>query len=403
MGIRKEISPRAVNRAVEIVGKRMPEILSKVRDSLFSLYDLEHTDVNIDTTSVSVYSKQSNLFKFGYSRDKGPDLRQVNVGAVELRDPINIPFHMAVAEGNTADPIQFVRMVDDIIGELKEDSMFVFDAGGDVKQVLDIISDKDMRYVTRKKMNISDDKWISKFDKCDAILADRENGVYCQRRTFESSGRTVYLFFSDKLYNDKMRALNGRAEKCVHDAKETMRMKADGTPKVSKTVIKRLRNPLISINVGVQGRFFFNDEEALEYVRNELSNGREGYFKLECSENLTPSDVYSIYRKRDRVEKLIESLKNQIDLKPLMTWSDRSVEGTLLLCFLAQTIVSMARYGIPAIRSKSTKFIIASLQNLTVTYVYDNRDSLRRIYSNFEPLNSLILKDTVVVSGVCGG
>jgi transposase len=200
-----------------------------------------------------------------------------------------------------------------------------------------------------------------------------------------------------------MQALEGKAERYVQDAKETMRMKADGTLRVSKTVIRRLRNPLISINVGIQGRFFSDDKEALEYVRRELSDGREGFFKLECSENLTPSDVLRIYRKRDTVEKLIESLKNQIDLRPLRVWSDNAVHGTLLLCFLAQTTVSMARYGIPEIRSKSAKFIIASLENLTVTYAYDNKHSLRRIYSNFEPLNSRILKDTAVVSGVCGG
>ncbi|MDR1405482.1 MAG: hypothetical protein LBJ20_07970 [Candidatus Methanoplasma sp.] len=278
LGIGCKVSSRTLNRAVETVGKSMPEILSKVRDSLFSLCDLEHTDVNIDTASVSVYSKQTKLFRFGYSRDKRPDLRQVNVGIADLRDPVNIPFHMTVAEGNTADPIQFVRMVNDIIGELKENSMFVFDAGGDTKQVLDIISGKGMRYVTRKKMNVSDDKLISKFRKEDAVLVDCKNMVYCQRRMFGSSGRTVYLFFSEKLYKDKMQVPEGKAERCVLDAKETMRMKADGTLRVSKTVIRRIRNPLISVNVGIQGRFFSDDREALEYVRKELSNGREGFF-----------------------------------------------------------------------------------------------------------------------------
>jgi transposase len=278
LGIRKEVSSRTLSRAVETVGKSMPEILSFVRNNLFRMYDPEHTDVNIDTTSVSVYSKQTELFRFGYSRDKRPDLRQVNVGIAELRDPVNIPFHMTVSEGNSADPIQFVRMVNDIIGELKENSMFVFDAGGDTKQVLDIVSGKDMRYVTRKKMNVSDDKLISKFRKENAVAEDREDKVYCQRRIFESSGRTVYLFFPEKLYKDKMQALDGMALKCVQDAKETMRMKADGTLRVSKTVIRRIRNPLISINVGIQGRFFSDDREALEYVRKELSNGREGFF-----------------------------------------------------------------------------------------------------------------------------
>jgi len=56
-------------------------ISKTVRDSPFGIYDLEHTDVNIDTTSVSVYPKRSKLFNFGYSGDKRPDLRQVNFGS----------------------------------------------------------------------------------------------------------------------------------------------------------------------------------------------------------------------------------------------------------------------------------------------------------------------------------
>ena len=79
------------------------------------------------------------------------------------------------------------------------------------------------------------------------------------------------------------------------------------------------------------------------------------------------------------------------------------MKGTLLLCFLAQVIVSMVRYEMPELRKRSTRFIIDSLQNLTVTYVYDRKQATRRVYSNFEPLNSRILRDIVVVSGVSGG
>lgn len=63
----------------------------------------------------------------------------------------------------------------------------------------------------------------------------------------------------------------------------------------------------------------------------------------------------------------------------------------------------MVRYEMPELKSRSTKFIIDSLQNLTVTYVYDRKNATRRVYSNFEPLNSRILRDVVVVSGVSGG
>jgi len=87
LGIRGEVSHRMINRAVERCGEIMPEVLVYLCRSLFSIYDLEHTDVNIDTTSVTVYARGTGLYDFGYSRDKQPDLRQVNFDAAELRDP----------------------------------------------------------------------------------------------------------------------------------------------------------------------------------------------------------------------------------------------------------------------------------------------------------------------------
>ena len=402
LGIRSEVSGRMLNRAVERTGEHMESALVRLRDSLFSLYGLEHTDVNADTTSVSVYSKHSSLFRFGYSRDKRPDLRQVNIGVVELQDPINLPFHLVVKEGNSADPVVFLEMMGDIIDELRDNSMCVFDAGADSKHISDMISTKGKRYITRKKLNVSDDPLIKGFNKDAAECVDDKNGVYCRTRTFSSSGRTVYLFLSEKLYEDKMRMLDEKAQRCVDDAKETIKRKKDGTLRISRTVIKRLRNPLISLNVGVQSKLLSSDYESFRYVRKELSNGREGFFKLESSEKLTPSDVLRIYRKRDSIEKLIESLKNQIDMKPLRVWSENSVKGIILLSFLAQVVVSMIRYENPELKTRSTRMIIGSLENLTATYVYDNNSAMRRVYSNFDAVNSLILKDVVIKSGVPG-
>jgi len=121
-----------------------------------------------------------------------------------------------------------------------------------------------------------------------------------------------------------------------------------------------LKNLLISLNVGFQGRLLTNDLDCIEYVRYALSNYREGFLKLEYSSNLTPSEVFLIYRRRDTFEKLMDSPKNHIHLKLLCVWSNKSVKGTLLLCFLDQVIVSMVRYEMPEPRKRSTKFIIGS-------------------------------------------
>lgn len=57
---------------MERSGEIMPEVLAHLRKRLFSIYDLEHTDVNIDTTSVAVYAKGTGLYDFGYSRTSVP-------------------------------------------------------------------------------------------------------------------------------------------------------------------------------------------------------------------------------------------------------------------------------------------------------------------------------------------
>ena len=179
-------------------------------------------------------------------------------------------------------------IVDDIIGDLRDGPLFVFDAGGDARQVLDRITEEGHRYITGKRMNKSDDLWISRSDRNEAVCADDVDGVYCRRKMFESSGRTV-LFYSEKLYRGKM-AASERSWGCVEDAKDVIRRKRDGALRISKTAIKRLENPLASLNVGVRGKFL-NGLDSFEYVREHLSDRREGFFKLERSSNLTPSEV----------------------------------------------------------------------------------------------------------------
>jgi transposase len=391
VGLKDEVSHRTVYRAVEDIGENMKGVLSAARSSILWTYDFPHTDVNIDSSSLSVYSKQSSLFSFGYSRDKRPDLRQVNFCVAELRKPVNIPIHMTVSPGNSPDCVQFIEMIEDLSRFLDEGSTAVMDAAGEDKDIAALLTSKGMRYLVRKKMNESDDKVIAEFDKEKAASVDREKGVWCVKRVFGSSQRTNYLFFSQKLYDDKMRALDSRAWRCVEEYFEVVRMKEDGTLKVSKTMLRKLRNPLIYCNVSVQTTLLREKEEMYSFVREYLSNGREGFFKLESSEELTEEQAYRMYRERDTIEKLIESLKNHLDMGPLRVWSDACVRGILTICFLAQTIVSMIRFEHSELSSVSSRNIIRSLEKLTLTAIRDGSRVRSRIFSNFDPVSSMIL------------
>lgn len=55
---------------------------------MFERYDFEHT--NMDWTSVVLHEDETPLGKYGYSRDHGPDKKQITIGISELASPINL-------------------------------------------------------------------------------------------------------------------------------------------------------------------------------------------------------------------------------------------------------------------------------------------------------------------------
>ncbi len=84
-------------------------------------------------------------------------------------------------------------------------------------------------------------------------------------------------------------------------------------------------------------------------------------------------------------------MKNEIEIKPVRVWTDDSIYGALLIGFIAQLFISLIRYEIKELKNTSTKFIINSLMNLTVTVNFIINRSKKYIYANFDPINRLIL------------
>ncbi len=62
---------------------------------------------------------------------------------------------------------------------------------------------------------------------------------------------------------------------------------------------------------------------------------------------MTLAEALERYRKKDSIEKIFHSLKNEIEIKPLRVWTENSIRGATLIGFLAQLFVSLVRYEVP--------------------------------------------------------
>jgi len=390
----KPFEERTLFRVFEILGENREEIICDLQSCLFDRFLFEHTDINLDWTSLVLYGDKCKLGKFGYSRDHRPDKRQLTLGLAELAHPINVPVGLTVNRGNVCDVRHFTDTYRQVRGRLKKGSRIVFDKGAHSKENVEFILADKMKYLTAKKLNTSDDLRVKEVSKCWGELVDQEHRVYGIKYVKPKS--IDYFFFSETLKKQQLEARKRIALRKLHEAQE---IQACLDHKRGLPLKYCFRNALVDVKYFVQTRLHkMSEKEAVEYLYLDSLNGREGFFCLKSSEDLTLREALDTYRKKDSIEKLIHSLKNEIEIKPVRVWSENSVYGALLIGFLAQLVISLLRYLHVELKHTCTKFIKKSLTNLTVTVEKEKNKMRRLIYSNFDPLNTVIIREMSAIT-----
>jgi len=82
---------------------------------------------------------------------------------------------------------------------------------------------------------------------------------------------------------------------------EFISLKKDGRISISKAVVKKV-NPLFDVEVSVQTKLLGDEQAMLEYFKQRLTKGTEGFFKLDSSKELTVLVAYNIPREGHRRE-----------------------------------------------------------------------------------------------------
>jgi transposase len=378
---------RVLYRTLEILGRNKDKILSDILGNLFSVYGFEETDINLDWTSIVLHGTKSKLGKFGYSRDHRPDKLQITVRVSELRKPINIPIGITVNRGNVLDLQHFPQTYNQVKSRLKKGSLIVFDKGANTVDNIKLIQEDKMAYLTSMKLNSSDDKIIENFDIETAELVDSKKSIYGIKIVKPSSIK--YFYFSEALQKKQLEAKARSILKKLKEAKEIHEIIVKNKKLPKKF---RINNELIEIDYSFRTKLEeLSDDEAIELLKSSVINGREGFFCLKSNKNLTLEKALEIYREKDSIEKIFNSLKNELQIKPLRVWSDNSIYGAILLGFIAQLFISLMRYEFEEIKHRSTKFIKKSLKNLTLTIKFVKNEVRNYIFANFDKINSLIV------------
>jgi len=277
--------------------------------------------------------------------------------------------------------------------DLDEGTRVIFNAGVHGKPNIDLLLEDKMKHLCRMKLNVSDEAHIASFKESEWELVDAENDVYGKKLVFLS--RIKYFYFSQKLRKDIISRKRNGLERKYEEAQTLRRTIVDGgrTPKRYRS-----SNPFLDVRLFYQFRLYeMEREEAMEGALDLSLTGREGFFALVSNENFSLDDALTIYREKNLVERLFNSLKNEIRIRPARYWSENGIYGAFLIAFLAQLVVSFLQFRYPELKTVSTKFIMRSLMNFSLTVVFLNDGRRRRIFSNFDEINRLVLTENAMM------
>ena len=147
IGFNDNISERTLYRNLERCGERYPLILEQYQQWTQEQKLIDPTQF-VDFSSTYFEGTKCQLGKPGYSRDNQPGKLQITFGiSVGLN---NIPTMLTIQKGNVQDKTHMKSMIRLCSKILPNDSLLVFDNGGNTKANKKAIRDKNLQYLTRK-------------------------------------------------------------------------------------------------------------------------------------------------------------------------------------------------------------------------------------------------------------
>ncbi len=376
-------------RGLATLGQNQHHILRHLLFILKEQYDVGLDMVIMDWPSIHFEAKPNNLIKYGYSRDHRPDRPQVTVGLAQDHGS-QLPVGLSIQPGNINDQQHFRITYHQIKPGLRTGSCLVFDAGATGNPNLDLLVSDKMKYLSRMKLNTSDIKQhLNNFNKEEwtpVVTGNPGEQVYGKKLVFPS--RTKYLYFSQKLYDDTLSNRRRHMEQDYDDALELWKTIQQG---------KRPRKKYRSSNHFLQTHLSYtfpltglSREEALERALRLSTTGKEGFFTLVSNKDFSLHEALQYYREKDGVEKLFNSIKNELHIRPTRCWTQEAIEGSILIVFLAQLVISLLRYKHEQLRHISTKFILHSLENFALSIIVGKNGLKNRVFSNFDWINTLV-------------
>jgi transposase len=350
-------------------------VLQKHQERLVE-YALVSDKQMVDFSSTFFEGKAEDAGEYGYSRDNQPNKKQITFG---ICTGINgIPLALTVQKGNVQDKAHFRFMLRAVEAVMPEGTLLIFDCGANTKTNKEAIREKGHHYLTLKAKKIGPYKIaITYFSESKNEEFEINGQKYkCVKR--KKGEETEYIYFSQDLFADQIKAKERKYEREKSRNASLLKKAKNGKP-----IGQYYCDEGVVIAKGIFQSTLF------EF--NPYFNGIEGFFILESTVDASPSHILSLYKDRDKAEKLIQNFKEGTEIRPVRHWNKSMITGYILLIFLTNFLVQLTHLRTQSSISTNIKRLKKNINKLTVTVVYpENRFKFQVLSNETEEIRSFL-------------
>lgn len=322
------------------------EALEKhLKNRLGELFELDYDLLLYDVTSTYFegQAKQIPLAQRGYSRDRRPDCKQVNIALVVSREGVPLGYQLFAGNRNDVTTLEeIVERIERLYG--KANRIWVMDRG--------MISEENVRYLKeagRRYIVGTPKGMLRRFER--ELLAQDWHQVHAGlevRFCPAPGGEELFLLCRSAQRKEKEQAMHDRFEKRIEE----------GLEKIVASCRKRKQRPiaiaqrvgqLLGRNSRAAGAFevqIVPDANGLaKFSWKKIDRWRqwarlsEGCYLLRSNVmDWSPEELWRVYIQLTEAEAAFRIQKSDLQLRPIWHKKPKRVEAHILVCFLAYVL-----------------------------------------------------------------
>jgi transposase len=391
------VGVQTLYRAMDFLLEYQESLEQEIYWTVADLLNLEVDLLFFDTTSTYFETDhETDLKKYGYSKDKRPDLPQVVVGLAVTRD--GIPVKHWVFAGNTADMSTIQKIKDDLGNWRLNRCIIVHDRGMTSEENLQYLQRGGGHYIVGRKMRSGEDAIEESLGAKGRYTEIEENLMAKEVIVGDGERRKRFVIVKNlnteahdrktrekliQTVQERINQLNARRTK--NHTKQVCALKAHRT---YGKYVKELKDGTLKINR-------MKIREASRY---------DGKYVVETSDDtLNLRDIVLGYKQLYDVERAFRTLKTDLDLHPNYHSTEDRIRCHIFLCFIALVLVRIVENKTQRTWGKIRKslmrihygeFIVDSKKIFQLTEFSNDHVNLFKSLNINEPRQFLGIQDT---------